>query len=82
MSKKNIENELCGLKHTTAGVAARMAAEATHFEKQKEKEIEAQASISKVVSRTKSKEGGGRLGKFMKKCAKICKQPSKVWKVT
>ena len=79
MTKRNIEQELCGLKHTTAGVAARMAAEATHFEKKKEKEIEAQASIRKVVSRTKSKEGG-RLGKFMKKCAKICKQPSKVWK--
>jgi uncharacterized low-complexity protein len=53
-----------------------MAAEATHVEKKKEKEIEAQASIKKVVSKTKSKEG--KLGKFMKKCAKICKQPSKV----
>ncbi|XP_028418241.1 testis-specific serine/threonine-protein kinase 4-like [Dendronephthya gigantea] len=76
MTKRGIEKELGGLKHTTAGVAARMAAEATHIEKKKEKEIEAQASIRKVVSRTKSKEGG-KFGKFMKKCAKICKQPSK-----
>jgi predicted GNAT family N-acyltransferase len=58
-----------------------MAAEATHVEKKKEKEIEAQASIGRVVSRTKSKEGG-KLGKFMKKCAKICKQPSKVGRIS
>ena len=75
-AKERIEKELCDLKHTTAGVAARFAAEDTYEAKRREKEIAAQASISKCVSRTKSKDG--KLGKFMKKCARIYKQPSKV----
>ena len=76
ITRQGIEKELGDLKHTKAGTAARMAAKDTYEANRREKDAAANASIMKVVSRTKSKEG--KLGKFMKKCAKIYKQPSKV----
>lgn len=73
-TREGIEKELGNLKHTTAGVAARMAAEETHYAKKREKDIETQASIKAMTSKIKD---GGKIGKFKKICAKIYKQPSK-----